>query len=190
MQENETIDWQALWGELDWDAEARHERSEQILLRQRARQYASLPPDIEDETGKQTLLAFDVGDEQYAIDVMLVDSIRPIVKITPVPATPRFYRGVVNIRGQIVTVMDLRLFFDIDVNEREAPEELIVVNVNKLEVGILTHHVRGVISVAKTHIEPLEDVRYTWGITQNHILLLDLKSLFEDDRLIVGGADE
>lgn len=190
-QPAEPIDWQALWNELDWDDESRQEEMVRQRLQQRARQYASLLPDREQDTSAiRNMLVFKLGDEHYAIDVMLVRTVRPLSKITPVPGTPPFYRGVVNIRGQIITVIDLRLFFDMDVDLRDIPGELIVVQANGLEVGVLAHQVRDVTVVTEGMIEPLEDVRYARGITEERVILLDAERLFEDERLIVGGVDE
>lgn len=64
-------------------------------------------PDPEGDPGLQ-LCAFFVGDEEYAIDIMRVDEILPPQKATPVPGAPPFVRGVINLRGTILPVIDLR----------------------------------------------------------------------------------
>lgn len=185
------IDWKALWRELDWDDESHREEAMRRRLQRRARQYASLPPDKDDETaGKRYVLTFSLGKERYAIDVQLVRIVRPVDTMFPVPGTPGFYPGVVNIRGQIVTVMDLRLFFDMAIDESDAPGELIVVEANNLQIGLLAHHVYDVISVPGTEIEAIDDIRYAYGVTVDRLVLLDVARMFEDARLIIGGVDE
>lgn len=187
----DVINWRALWKELDWEDESRHDEVIQQRLRQRARQYASaLPERQQDVSDIRNMLSFQLGDEQYAVDVMLVRTVRPVSKITPVPGTPAYYRGVVNIRGQIITVIDLRLFFDMDVDLRETPDEMIVVQASSLELGVLAHRVRDVVAIPAGIVESLDDVRYAFGITEDHIILLDIERMFEDERLIVGGVDE
>jgi purine-binding chemotaxis protein CheW len=185
------IDWKSLWEELDWDHADRQERAAQERLRQRARQYASLPPEDKDQAASSlTVLAFTLESELYGIDVMLVRGVRSVSEITPVPGTPQFYAGVVNVRGQIITVLDLRQFFGIEAGARKDPGELIIVQANQLEIGLLAHHVRGVMSVPAADIEPLEDIRYARGMTAERMILLDVARMFEDERLVIGGADE
>jgi len=184
------IDWQALWKELDWSDPQRQENAMRERLRQRAVQYAEPTRTDEDAIASETILVFELGDEVYGVDVMLVRSVRTIQNVMPVPGTPNFYRGVVNIRGNITTVMDLRLFFEMTVSTSKMPGELIVVNSNALEIGLLADHVRDVIRVQAGMVERLDDVRYARGLVQGRIIWLDVALLFEDQRLIVGGIDE
>jgi purine-binding chemotaxis protein CheW len=185
-----SIDWQALWQQLDWDDEAHREEARRLRLSQRARQYASLPPEAEDDTSSHFVLVFELGQERYGIDVRLVRKVLRIQRIFPVPGTPPFYLGVVNVRGQIVTVADLRLFFDMPADRAETANEIIVVEANKLEIGILARHVHDIISVPRSELESLDDVRYARGITAERLVLLDIARLFEDERLVIGGAED
>lgn len=190
---DETItDWKTAFQELNWeDDEARREEDIQRRFQHRARQYAALlPEESESEAAAHALLAFTLGSERYAVDVMSARAIRTLPKITPVPGTPRFYRGVVNLRGQIITVIDLRLFFDMQIDDQEPPGELVVIHANNLELGLLAHHVHGTLTVMRSTIEPTPEIRYARGVTQDHMVLLDIATLFEDSRLIVGGKDD
>lgn len=185
------FDWKSLWERLEWDDEVRERETAQVRFRQRAEQYAALLPDHDSEAGNtQDTLLFDLGEEVYGIQAALVRTVRTINRITTVPGTPPFYRGVVNVRGQIITVMDLRLFFGMEVSNRNVPGELIVVWSNRLEIGLLADHVRDVVSVADAAIEPMDDMRYARGMTANHVIMLDIARVFEDERLIIGGIDE
>jgi len=184
------IDWEAVWKSLDWDAEDRQQQTIHDRLRQRATQYATpLREDrIEGET--YTVLIFDLGSETYGVDVTLVQGVRTVTKITRVPGAPHFYRGVINVRGQIISVLDLRTFFDMNDDERDAPKELIVVRANQLEVGLLAHHVEGVMTVSQTSVEPVEDMHYALGVTMERLVVLNMAAMLEDERLIVGGGEE
>ena len=191
MTNNQTFDWQNIWQDMEWDDEARRERIMRQRLEMRARTYAApLAQDDVDATAVYTVLTFDLGGEQYGVDVMLVQAVRASPLITPVPATPRFYKGVVNLRGKITTAMDLRLFFDIGMEEQHPPGELVVIRGNRLEIGLLAHHVQGVMDIPHESVEPLSDIRYALGVTKERLVLLDIAALMEDDRLIVGGVDE
>jgi purine-binding chemotaxis protein CheW len=188
---SKVIDWQAVWQSLDWGDEANSPEAIRRRLRQRAEQAAKpiKKPEI-DTLSTFTGLTFTLGAEHYGVDVMLVQGARALGNITRVPGAPRFYRGVVNVRGQIITVIDLRLFFEMSYSEEDPPKELILVRSNNLELGLLAHHVEGVITVPRAAIEPLEDMRFAIGLTMGHIVMLDIERLCEDERLIVGGVDE
>jgi purine-binding chemotaxis protein CheW len=137
------------------------------------------------------MLNFRLGDEYYGVDVMTVQSVRTIRRVTRVPGIPHFYRGVVNVRGQVITVLDLRLFFDVPVHDEAiAPDELVVVKAAGLEIGLLAHNIEGVQAIPLDTVEPVENMRYAWGVTRNQLVLLDVERLLEDEQLVVGGADE
>ena len=188
---SQDIDWQKLWDELEWDNQDYREKTTGLRLKQRARQYAALPQEEDDDiANKYHVLIFDLGKEQYGIDVTLVQKVLTIDKISPVPGTPDFYAGVVNVRGQIITVLDLQVFFKMNMDTEREPRELIVVQANRLEIGILAHHIHDVITVPSADTESIDDVRYARGVTANGLVILDIARLFEDNRLVIGGSEE
>jgi purine-binding chemotaxis protein CheW len=190
-ENQQKIDWEAVWKSLNWDDLAGSEEAAHERLHQRALAYAAPPPKADALEDAKTVLVFELSDERYGIDVMTVRSVRTISHITRVPGTPSFYRGVVNVRGQIVTVMDLRLLFEIVITaDMSSPDELIVVQANQLEIGLLAHNVEGVIAVPQADIEPVDNIRYALGVTTDRLVLLDIDRLFEDNRLIIGGKEE
>lgn len=188
MNDQETIDWRAIRESLQWDDSSQ----QQGLLRQRAKQYAAAPhADESSAADTLSVLTFELSGERYGVDVMLVRAVRPLPKITPVPATPRFYKGVVNLRGQLVTVLDLRSFFEMaDPTRQDPPRELIIVRANQLEIGLLVKTVIGVTTVPQAAIRPFEQLRYARGVTPDRLVLLDIARLFEDERLIVRDTEE
>jgi len=191
MTNKESLDWESIQRELDWDNDLHHQQVMQARLKQRAEQYATpLKTGDDDLNDAHTVLTFNLGGEKYGVDVMLVLAIRELTAIAQVPGVPPFYKGVVNVRGKITTVMDLRAFFDIHVNDLEPPNELIIVRANKVEIGLLAHHVEGVMTIPRSKVESMTEIKYTKGITADKLILLDIASLFEDERLIVGGVDE
>lgn len=184
-------DWETIWNSLDWDNQERRNEAEQQRLKQRARQYAS-PLGHTDENADEalTLLTFDLGSERYGIDVMLVQGVREGLKVTPVPGVPPFYRGVINARGQIVTVMDLRRFLDVQSSDDyAAPTEVIIVRAGELRLGLLAHRVEGVESVLTSSVKPLDHLPYSQGVTPDQLIVLNLVRLFEDPRLMVGASE-
>lgn len=188
MTDKDTLDWRTVWQDWDWDDTTQKEEHIRQRLKQRAQQYAT-PLKTADDDSRQayTVLAFDLGDEKYAVDVMLVRAIRDKLNITPVPSTPSFYKGVVNIRGNITTVIDLRAFFNLAVNAEDTADELVIVRASNLEIALLAHHIQDVITISRSQVEAMIDIKYTKGITADGLVLLDIETMFEDERLIVGG---
>ncbi|MBI5670685.1 MAG: purine-binding chemotaxis protein CheW [Chloroflexi bacterium] len=186
-----SIDWDTVWKSLDWDDDDRHQASERERLRLRARQYAAASRDRAEPVGdSRSVLTFDLGKEQYGVDVMLVRGVRTVSRIARVPGVPRFYQGVINVRGRIITVMDLRYFFDIAVTDEVAsPTELVIVRSNHLEIGLLAHQVNEVVSIPLMDIKPIEHMPYMLGMTGSRIVVLNIVQLFDDERLIVGGLN-
>ncbi|MBZ0288046.1 MAG: chemotaxis protein CheW [Anaerolineae bacterium] len=189
MGDPTNINWETVWRDLAWEDSADSERAVTERLRQRARQYAAPKTDMGERAG-QWALAFTLGEERYAVDVMAVRSVRTISHITRVPGVPSFYRGVVNVRGQVITVLDLRIFFDMAVPAEDAEYELIVIDTAQLILGLLAHHIEGVVMISPSELEGGDHIRYAAGVTAERLVLLDVGRLFEDQRLVIGGKDE
>lgn len=186
------VDWEQLWSELDWDNPDRQKQAVTRRLQQRARQYATSinQEGVQNSSDSLGVLTFDLGKERYALDIGVVLGVRQLMRLTRVPGAPAFYRGVVNIRGQIITVLDLRILFNLAVDANTSqPNELLIVKSDKLELAILADHVEDVITIPRQVIEPV-DMRYARGVTTDRIVVLDSEMLFNDERLIVGGMDE
>ncbi|MCU0495717.1 MAG: chemotaxis protein CheW [Anaerolineae bacterium] len=179
------VDWRVIRENITWN----EADSEQALLKQRADQYAAPQKRIstDENTHSLTVLAFDLGTERYAVEVSFVRAVRSLSKITPVPGVPDFYRGVMNLRGQIITLMDLRRFFEMTA-EHQA-REVIIVQGNRLELGLLADHVQGIQTLSLDDLHSAEHMKYLKGVTASRLVVLDLAALFEDERLIIGGLE-
>lgn len=189
--QNPNVDWQGIWDELDWNDQQRQQKTLNGLLNHRARQYAAPNQKIqqEDEYHKYEVLIFDLGSERYAIDVSAVRGVLPLGRVTRVPGAPYFYHGVVNVRGQILAVLDLRRFFNIGPDDDHDTDELVLISANGLELALLADHVQDVMSIPHVAIEPVE-MRYARGITLGRLLVLDIEQLCADERLIVGRTED
>jgi purine-binding chemotaxis protein CheW len=182
------LDWEAIWKSLNWDDSTRQQEAEQVRLRHRTQLYAA--PLAEHKTpaeDTQSFLTFELGTEHYGIDVLLVRGVRSAPRITPIPGTPNFYRGVINVRGQIITVLDLRLFFGLTGPETVSlPGEIVLAQVESLQLALLAQQIHGVIALTPPEINPVEHLPYAMGITRDRMVILNLRQLFEDKRLLVG----
>ena len=92
-------------------------------------------------------LTFRLSDQDYGIAISKVQEIREWTKVTPLPSSPAYIRGMLNLRGSIVPVIDLRLRFGLDALERDSAAVIIVVNVGSRLAGILVDTVSDVVSV-------------------------------------------
>lgn len=98
-------------------------------------------------------LTFVIADEEYGLEILKVREIIGIMDITAVPRTPDYVKGVVNLRGKVIPVIDLRLKFGMEEAERTEETCIIVVSVNDLEIGIVVDRVSEVQDISGHHIE-------------------------------------
>ena len=103
---------------------------------------------------EQQLVVFRLGIEEYGVDILQVQEIKRMLDITRVPKAPGFIEGVINLRGQIIPVLDLRRRFGFPTAERTPDSRIIVVNIDDLVIGLIVDTVLEVISLPKEAISP------------------------------------
>ena len=99
-------------------------------------------------------LTFFLGREEYGLEVLKVQEIMGMLPITLVPRTPKSIRGVINLRGKIIPIMDLRLRFGMDAIAQTDETCIIVVHAQKVEMGIIVDKVSEVLDISTEDIEP------------------------------------
>lgn len=124
-------------------------------------------------------LVFSLGDEEYAVDILKVQEIRGYENVTRIANVPDFIKGVTNLRGVIVPIIDLRLKFHLDKIEYGGQTVVIVVNVDDRIVGIVVDGVSDVMSLAPDQIKPAPE----FGVTLSSDYLSGIGSL--EDRMLV-----
>jgi purine-binding chemotaxis protein CheW len=112
----------------------RANEAEQIL-RTRARALARTPPQASAEGAMLELLEFRLASERYAVESQLVEEVHPLRDLTPLPCTPPFVLGIVNVRGRILPVLDLKKFFDLPERGLTDLHRIILVRGNDLPAG-------------------------------------------------------
>lgn len=108
------------------------------------------------EGGK--FLTFFLGKEEYAIEILKVQEIIGLMSITPVPRMPDYIRGVLNLRGKIVPVMNLRTRFGLELIEDTNETCIIVIQQNKYLMGLLVDKVSDVVNIKTEEIEEVPSV--------------------------------
>ncbi len=99
-------------------------------------------------------LTFGLAGEEYGLEILKVREIIGMMDITAVPRTPEFIRGVINLRGKVIPVVDLRRKFDMPPAEATDETCIIVVDVGRVEMGIMVDKVSEVLDIASDDIEP------------------------------------
>jgi purine-binding chemotaxis protein CheW len=103
---------------------------------------------------REEFLSFRLGQEEYAIDVLQVREIRAHEAVTRIAGTPDFIRGVINLRGAIVPIVDMRLRFRLDSAAYDANTVVIVLNIHDRPIGIVVDAVSDVVALAADEIRP------------------------------------
>nr|WP_298414428.1 chemotaxis protein CheW [uncultured Halomonas sp.] len=124
-------------------------------------------------------LVFSLGDEEYAVDILKVQEIRGYENVTRIANAPDFIKGVTNLRGVIVPIVDLRIKFHLANIEYGGQTVVIVVNVGDRVVGIVVDGVSDVMTLTPDQIKPAPE----FGVTMSSDYLSGLGSL--EDRMLV-----
>ena len=115
-------------------------------------------------------LAFKLGTEEYGIDILRVQEIRSYEKPTRIAKAPDFIKGVINLRGVIVPIVDLRLKFHLDDASYTEFTVVIVLNIGSRVVGIVVDAVSDVITLSSDQLRPVPDFSST--IASEHVLAI------------------
>lgn len=142
----------------------------------------------------QQYLTFRLNDQDYGIQILEVQEIKGWTAVTPIPNSPRFIKGVLNLRGTIVPIIDLRLRFNMDEKDYDQFTVIIVVNICGKLAGLVVDSVSDVMNAsAEQHCEAPEfegqiNRKFIDGLVQfdeKLLILLDVDRLAEEDDLEV-----
>jgi purine-binding chemotaxis protein CheW len=172
------------------------EDEKQKILKTRAREFARETPA---KAGAETwieVVEFILAGERYGIEPAFIRDVFPLKTVTPVPFTPPFVVGITNIRGEVLSVIDLKRFFDLPDGGLTGLPKIIVLESKSMTFGILADTVNGTRSVPLDSIQPalptLNDVRgkYLKGVTNDRMAILDGKSILCDETIVVNQQEK
>lgn len=146
---------------------------------------------LEEDTQKGKFLTFTLGEELYGIDIMYVTEIVGIQPITVVPELPEYVKGIINLRGKIIPVMDIRLKFKKEPREYNDRTCIIVIDVKTLSIGIIVDAVSEVLNIKDEDIVPPPNLntngrKYIKSIGKcgdDVTLILDCEKLLNEEEL-------
>jgi len=191
------IDWQEVHARLEQERRA-VEATERLsleeasrILKERARALARPVEEAVTQAEGLELLVFSVGAERYGIETDHVVEVIPLRELTPVPCTPASILGVVNHRGRILPVLDLRRLFDLADQGVAEGSRVVAVEARGMTFGIFAGAVTGTVRVAGDEVAPspatsaADRQGLIRGVTGEMVAVLDLDALSRDPRITV-----
>ena len=138
---------------------------------------------------ERQFVVFDLNEEAYGVDISQVREIIRMQEITSVPRAPEFIEGVINLRGKVIPVVDLRARFSMPGTERTDEHRIVVVDVSSQDIGMVVDAVTEVSRIPSSSIEPpsnvitTNDSEYLTGIVKTDeklIILLDIAKVISN----------
>jgi len=161
------------------------------ILRSRAKELSREIESKETDEESFEIMEFLLAHETYAIETHFIREVYPMTELTHLPCTPAFVSGLINIRGQILTVIDMKKFFDLPERGITNLNKVIVVKKETLELGILADEIIGIRNIPANGLKPPLSTMtgiyadYLKGVTGERLILLDMERFLTDRRLIV-----
>jgi purine-binding chemotaxis protein CheW len=139
--------------------------------------------------GRLLAIAFQVGDQRFAVEVKDIGEIVTLSQIVRVPCVPDFIAGITNVRGNILTLVDLRRLFG-DVGEGIVDlKRAIIVHAHDARLGLLAEEILGTVQYQRSSLQRLGNQRhsdrYVRGVTDDLISLLDIEAIVSDPKVQV-----
>lgn len=135
-------------------------------------------------------VTFRLEDETYGINVMQVQEVLRYTEIAPVPGAPSYVLGIINLRGNVVTVIDTRLRFGLEATDTTDNTRIVVIEAENQVVGILVDAVAEVVYLSQSEIETTpnvgndESAKFIQGVCHKNdqlLILVDLEKLLTDE---------
>ena len=137
------------------------------------------------------MVTFKIGEEEFGVDILRVQEIIRIMEITRVPKAPHFVEGVINLRGRVIPIIDLRRRFGLTAREHDKDTRIIVIEINNMIVGFVVDAVHEVLRIPADTVEPPPpavmggvDSEYIKGVGKlddRLLILLDLDRLLSQE---------
>ncbi|MCX8048631.1 MAG: chemotaxis protein CheW [Methylohalobius sp.] len=137
-------------------------------------------------------VTFGLGNETYGINVMQVQEVLRVSEIAPVPGSPDYVIGIINLRGNVVTVVDTRRRFGLPPKEPDSASRIVIVEAAGQVIGILVDSVAEVVELSLAEIETAPNVgnedsaRYIQGVTSRDgklLILVDLNKFLSEEEI-------
>ena len=166
-------------------------KENQILLKNRAIALAQEPEQEKMASAVCEIITFTLAAETYGIESAYIREVYPLKDFTPLPGVPPYIFGIINVRGQILPVIDLKKFFNLPEKGLGELNKVIILCNRKMEFGIIADAVRGsqIINVEDIQVVPFTvsgiGEEYLKGVTKESLIVLDAERILSDESIIV-----
>lgn len=166
-------------------------KEKQIALKRRAKALAIKSKEEKDSEASIEVVEFLLAHERYAFELSCASEVYSFKDCTNVPCTPPFVVGVINIRSRILSVVDLKDFFELPKQRATEHSKVIILSNDDMEFGILVDELLGINSIGVKDIQPslptLTGLRalYLKGVSAGGLVLLDGMRILQDKRIVV-----
>jgi len=166
-------------------------RTPAAILKERARALAREPKKAAVTETLLEIIEFCLASETYGMETMFVREIHPLRDLTPLPGVPPFVLGITNVRGQILSVVDLKKFFNLPDKGLGELNKIIIIRNGRMEFGILADSIIGIRPVPLDTIQATPSTvtgigaDYVRGVTVEGTIILDAQKILCDEKIIV-----
>jgi purine-binding chemotaxis protein CheW len=191
------IDWHEIHRRLAQAQAALEEESRptpetrNAILRARAQKLAQPPGDKGAAEAALNVVVFQLGHECYGVEACYVREVYPLKEVTPLPCISPFILGLINVRGQILSVVDLKQFLELPAKEGTDPNKVILLHQEAMTLGILVDALIGVRQIFPSQLQPAPPTltasrqKLLKGVTGEPMILLDAEKLLTHPELII-----
>ncbi|OQX79385.1 MAG: hypothetical protein B6D64_04965 [Bacteroidetes bacterium 4484_276] len=161
------------------------------ILKERAKLLQVAVEEVKNRGEQIDGLEFLLSGETYAIDSNFVSEVIHLKYLTPLPCTPAFILGIINIRGKIISIIDIKKFFNLPEKEISNINKVIIVKHNDIEVGLLVDEILGntgiYLDTLQKKITSITEVpeNFIVGVSKKRVILLDIKEILSNQKIIV-----
>lgn len=137
------------------------------------------------------VVEFILSYETYAIKSLYIKEIYPLKEITPIPCTPSFVMGIINVRREILSVIDIKKFFGLPEKGISDLNKVIITEGNGMKIGILADSIVGVRSIPSSDLQPPPsnlkglEAEYLKGVVSGPLIVIDILKILSDKNIIV-----
>jgi purine-binding chemotaxis protein CheW len=164
------------------------------ILKMRARLLAREPKQADEHQEFLPIVEFRLASETYGLESAFVREVYPLKDFTPLPGVPSYVLGIANVRGQILSIIDLKKFFGLPGKGFGQLNKLIILRNGPMEFGVLADDILGARSIPLETIQAVPPTvsgigaEFLRGVTAEHVILLDAEKILGDEKIIVNQA--
>jgi purine-binding chemotaxis protein CheW len=197
LSESTRIDWSKIHQRVETAREALAQGTapssieSRDILRTRARILAREPEQVGIAQASLEIVEFRLASEIYGLESGFVREVYPLKDFTPLPGVPAFVLGIVNVRGQILSIIDLKKFFDLPEKGLGQLNKLIILRNEQMEFGVLADDILGARSISLDALQAAPPTvsgigaDYLRGVTTERVIILDAEKILSNAQIVV-----